>query len=97
MQAANWLFFISTTPRFSQHAQQPVVKARQPMNRKATQYKICAREEGSANRDAAFRHTEALRILEVCSQVLRGLPAITERDRDELIIVCADVQIPPDM
>ena len=34
---------------------------------------------------------------EVCSQVLRGLPATTERDRDELSIVRADVQILPDV
>ena len=32
---------------------------------------------------------------EVCSQVLRGLPATTERDRVELSILRVDVQIPP--
>ena len=97
MQAANWLFFISTTPRFSPRAQQPVGKAQQRMSRKTTQYRICASKEGSAKRDAAIRHTETLRILEVCSQILHGLPAITDRDRDELIIVCAEVQIPPEI
>ena len=97
MQAANCLFFISTTPRFSRHTQQPVIKAQQPISRKTTQYRICASEECSATRDGAFWHTETLRILEVCSQVPHGVPAITERDRDELMIVCANVQIPPDM
>ena len=33
----------------------------------------------------------------MCSQVLRGLPATTKRDRDELSIVRVDVQIPPDV
>ena len=34
---------------------------------------------------------------EVCSKVLCGLPATTERDRDELSIVRVNVQIPPDV